>query len=95
MHGADGNQEDKIRALDVDPRVKERGMAGPRFKAIDGDLVGRWMDVDGDLEALVGEGTEANVGRVFAEFVAEMWEDEMDAMGKVRGWLGEVFMPVL
>ncbi|KAH5331291.1 hypothetical protein HBI39_196210 [Parastagonospora nodorum] len=95
MHGADGNQEDKIRALDVDPRVKERGMAGPRFKAIDGDLVGRWMDVDGDLEALVGEGTEANVGRIFAEFVAEVWEDEMDAMGKVRGWLAEVFMPVL
>jgi hypothetical protein len=98
MHGAGGNQDEKIRALDVDPRVKERGMAGPRFKAVDGDLVGRWLTVDGDLEALVGEGTEGNVERMFEEFVATLWDDETGSEGgvsKVKEWLAEVFMPVL
>ncbi|KAL5113983.1 hypothetical protein ACEQ8H_008129 [Pleosporales sp. CAS-2024a] len=98
MHGADGNQDDKIRALDVDPTIKERGMAGPRFKAIDGDVVGRWLGIDGDIETLVREGTEANVSRMFGEFIAALFRESMteqDGVAKVKTWLADLFMPVL
>ncbi|KAF1912830.1 mono-functional DNA-alkylating methyl methanesulfonate N-term-domain-containing protein [Ampelomyces quisqualis] len=101
MHGAEGNQDERIRALDVDPRQKERGQAGARFKHIDGDLVGRWLVEDGDVMQLVSEGTESNVGSLFGEFAVEMWGldgtggDEELVVQRVREWLREVFMAVL
>lgn len=95
-NGAEGNQDENIRALDVDPRQKERGLAAPRFKHIDGDALERWLRIDGDIEKLVRERTEENVLRLFGEFVGEMWGEGM-GMGveRVKEWLEEVFMPVL
>jgi hypothetical protein len=95
MNGAEGNQDDKIRALDVDPRQRERGVGGARHKHVDGDLIQRWLAVDGDIEKLVTEGTEENVGKLFREFVQELWGTNGGVVEKVEVWLGEVFMPVL
>lgn len=99
MNGAEGNQDEKIRALDVDPRQRERGAAMPRNRHVDGDRIERWLKGDGDLERLVGEGTEENVGRLFGEFVRGLWVGEelgfAEGVEKVKEWLGEVFMPVL
>lgn len=98
MNGAEGNQDGNIRALDVDPRVKERSQAGPKHKAIDGDLVHRWLQVDGNLEALLREGTEGNVSRIFVEFAKALWSDQSgyeEGLEKTKEWLVEVFMPVL
>ncbi|KAH7385265.1 mono-functional DNA-alkylating methyl methanesulfonate N-term-domain-containing protein [Phaeosphaeria sp. MPI-PUGE-AT-0046c] len=96
MNGAEGNQDEKIRALDVDPRQKERGLAAPRFKHVDGDALERWLRTDGDIDKLVLDGTEENVLRLFGEFVLEMWGEDIErGMDKVKEWLEEVFMPVL
>jgi hypothetical protein len=98
MHGAEGNQDENIRSLDVDPRVRERSMAGPMHKAIDGDLVHRWLQVDGNIEALLKDGTEENVCRIFVEFVKALYGDSTayeKGLGKAKEWLAEVFMPVL
>ncbi|KAH7084461.1 mono-functional DNA-alkylating methyl methanesulfonate N-term-domain-containing protein [Paraphoma chrysanthemicola] len=98
QNGAEGNQDDKIRAMDVDPRERERGQAGPRHKHIDGDLVGRWLRESGDVEALLKEGTEDNVLRLYADFAKALWGDEVtshdQAVAKTKEWLGEVFMPL-
>jgi hypothetical protein len=93
MNGLEGNQVEKIRALDVEPRQNERGQGGPRHKHIDGDLLLRWLSVDGDIEALLKEGTEGNVATLAGEFAEALWGS--DGLGRVKEWLGEVFMPVL
>jgi hypothetical protein len=100
MNGAEGNQEDRIRALDVDPRQKERGLGGARHKHIEGDLVQRWLHVDGDIGTLLRAGTEENVVKLFAEFAVELWGRDgvsslEESVVRARAWLGEVFMPVL
>jgi hypothetical protein len=99
MNGVDGNQDDKIRALDVDPQQKERGLGGARHRHIEGDLMHRWLDVDGDIEALLKEGTEENVMKLFVEFAAKLWGEDgrsvEENVERTREWLGEVFMPVL
>ncbi|KAF2028323.1 hypothetical protein EK21DRAFT_69951 [Setomelanomma holmii] len=98
-NGAEGNQDDKIRAMDVDPRQRERGPGGPRHKHIDGDLVGTWLNESGDLVALLRDGTEENVVKLFGEFVKVLWGDEITSseqgVVKVKSWLDEVFMPLL
>jgi hypothetical protein len=95
MNGAEGNQDEKIRALDVDPRQKERGPAGPRHKHVDGDLLQRWLDADGDVAALVGEGTEGNVGVLAEEFAGHLWGGNSTNSVQLKEWLTEVFTPVL
>lgn len=102
MNGAEGNQDERIRALDVDPRQKERGQAKARNMHVDGDRVERWYKGIGDVERLVREGTEENVVRLFGEFVREVLGENggMESglgigVEQVEKWLGEVFMPVL
>jgi hypothetical protein len=95
MNGAEGNQDEKIRALDVDPRQKERRSAGPRHKHVDGDLLQRWLDADGDVEALVGEGTEGNVSILAEEFAGQLWGGNSIDSAQLKSWLAEVFTPVL
>tara|TARA_R110002003_G_scaffold45_23_gene3688 strand:+ start:12799 stop:13278 length:480 start_codon:yes stop_codon:yes gene_type:complete len=97
-NGAEGNQDDRLRAMDVDPRKRERGQGGPRHKHIDGDLVGRWLSESGDVAALLKDGTKENVGKLFAEFATALWGDEVnsfeEAVVKTKDWLSEVFMPL-
>jgi hypothetical protein len=95
MNGAEGNQGERIRALDVDPRQKERGPTGPQHKHVDGDLLQRWLDSDGDIEALVGEGTEGNVGVLAEEFAGQLWGGNSVDSVQLKSWLAEVFTPVL
>lgn len=99
MNGTEGNQGEKIRAMDIDPRQKERGPGGPRHKHIDGDLLGRWLNECGDFEALLNEGTEQNILRLFGEFAKGLWGDDVasveEGVGRAKEWMGEVFMPVL
>jgi hypothetical protein len=103
MNGADGNQDETIRALDVDPRQRERGAGGPRHKHVDGDLLARWLSAGGDIARLVTEGTEEGVGKLFGEFWGRLLGFEgrggnagMEmGMGRVEEWLREVFMAVL
>jgi hypothetical protein len=99
MNGADGNQDDKIRALDVDPRQKERGLGGARHRHIEGDLVHRWLHVDGDIEALLRDGTEENVVKLFAEFAMKLWGGDgsslEETVERAKEWLRDVFMPIL
>jgi hypothetical protein len=84
--------------MDVDPRERQRGQGGPRHKHIDGDLVGRWLSESGDVAALLKDGTEENVGKLFAEFATALWGDEVnsfeEAVVKTKDWLSEVFMPL-
>ncbi|KAH8725580.1 mono-functional DNA-alkylating methyl methanesulfonate N-term-domain-containing protein [Phaeosphaeriaceae sp. PMI808] len=98
MNGADGNQEERIRALDVDPRQMERRQAGARYKHVDGDLLLRWMDEGEGVGALLDGGTEDGVKRVFEEFVGELWGEGIalgEGVRRVEEWLEGVFLPVL
>jgi hypothetical protein len=98
MNGAEGNQDGDIRVKDVDPRYRERDFASaPRQKAIDGDLLGTWMDESGDLRELVGEGTDREVGKLFVELAGEVNAEWVgaDVVEGTRRWVREVLMPVL
>jgi hypothetical protein len=98
MNGAEGNQDGDIRVKDVDPRYRERDFAGaPRQKAIDGDLLGTWMDEGGNLRELVGEDTDREVGKLFVELAGGInaeWVSADVVEGAMR-WLREILMPVL
>lgn len=69
---------------------------------MDGDLLKRWLEEDGDLEKLIVEGTDADVGRLLCEFVKEVWGREgvegwsgEELLRRVKEWVGEVVMPLL
>lgn len=108
MNGADGSQDGKIRARDVDPQYQERGQAGPRHKHIDGDLLSRWVDEGGSLENLVlaGKDTERDVEALFTELALRVdakWAVRTslgpvragNVLKSVRAWMSDVLMPVL
>lgn len=94
MNGAEGDQEPDslIHARTVDSRHQHHN--NPKAKHIDGDVLARWLEEDGDLEGLVGEGTEGQVRRVYKDLVGEMWEGGRGA-GGVREWVGRVVMALL
>ncbi|KAF2846626.1 hypothetical protein T440DRAFT_224519 [Plenodomus tracheiphilus IPT5] len=106
INGAGGAQDGKIRAIDVDPVHRERGVAGPRHKCVDGDLIGRWREEGGRVEELVaaGEDVERDVGVMFLEYAGRVdggWVvgsgmDGLEAVvERVERWVGEVLMSVL
>jgi hypothetical protein len=106
MNGREGEQgEGKVGVRDVDPSLGERGQAGPRGMAVDGDMVYRYLE-DGDIRSLVEEDTEAEVGQLFEKLIREVkmeaGNDSMDveedagsnALWAER-WVRDVLMPVL
>lgn len=102
MNNADGAQDDVIHAHPLDPAKSERSNAGPRWNHVDGDSLKRWLEEDGDLERLITEGTDADVGRLLREFVREVWRLEEvqrwsgeEVLRKVKEWIGEVVMELL
>ncbi|KAF2818877.1 hypothetical protein CC86DRAFT_413530 [Ophiobolus disseminans] len=99
MNNAEGDQDDGIRAAAVDPRTRERGVGGKRNGHVDGDALRRWVAVDGDVGRLVREGVDASVGRLFGEFMGEMWGGDVksldDGVEMARKWMEEILMPVL
>jgi hypothetical protein len=107
MNGLEGVQDSEIRVRDVDPRHHERNEGGPRHKHVDGDLIVRWRDEDGNLISLVHEGAEKGVAALLLEFakLLGLVSDDMNEGGgngeeaevvvSVKRWLDEVLMPVL
>jgi hypothetical protein len=106
MNGREGEQgEGSIGVRDVDPSMGERGLAGPRGMAVDGDLVFRYLE-DGDIRSLVEEGTEEEVGQLFEQLIrdvrTEAGNGSMDIEGDAESnavwaerWVRDVLMPVL
>ncbi|CAO2653403.1 Nn.00g028140.m01.CDS01 [Neocucurbitaria sp. VM-36] len=100
MNGAEGSQDAKITARSVDPSVSERGLASPRMKHVDGDLLIRWMREGGGLADLLREGTEKDVEGLFFELAGAVGfigrRGGLDGLvGEVEAWLSDVLMPVL
>jgi len=99
----EGAQNGAIRARDVDPEIREQGEAAPRFKHVDGDVLMRFFEEDGDLKKLAEEGCDVEVGRMFLEKVEAVARE--DAEGGLERWAsgyewatkwaGEVLMPLL
>ena len=82
--------------------MQERGDAAPRFKYVDGDLVKRWLDENGDCGGLVRDGCEADVERLFRELAEKLRGSEgegavsdVDIFEWVERWLIDVLMPLL
>jgi hypothetical protein len=101
QNGAEGAQDGVIKARDVDPEGMEVGDAAPRFKAIDGDLIARFWEEDGDLGELVRGGCDEDVRELFGGLVADLMTEgggvfELAGTTKLAsGWLGDVMMPLL
>jgi hypothetical protein len=100
MNGAEGAQDADIRVLEVDPKHREQGLAGPRHKHVDGDLLVRWRNKSGNLRELVQESTERGVSVLFEEFATVLLPTRVDGedvamVERVTEWLDEVLMPVL
>lgn len=100
MNGADGEQDFTIHAHVINPRLQENGHASPRFKHVDGDLLRRWLDEDGNLDKLIQQDTDRGVLRLFLEFSRALLQNdelntEKEAMTKTRQWLNEILMPLL
>ncbi|CAA9960535.1 MMS1-N domain containing protein [Pyrenophora teres f. maculata] len=110
MNNAPGNQHGSIIIRDVDPRhLEQNSQRGQRHKHIDGDLLKRWLDEGGDVEALVWDNADAEVGALFKDLALDVegsWGVRNDGKGKdrqenrqvyefVRRWMRKVLMPVL
>jgi hypothetical protein len=106
MNGTDGAQDCTIRARDVDPRLKERGASGARHSHVDGDVLLRFFEEDGDLLRLLTKDVERDLPALFGELAAELLpqgsyhaqdgsKGATDIVDAVREWLDEVLMPLL
>jgi hypothetical protein len=108
INNAGGNQEGEIRIRDVDPRYLEQwSQRGPLHKHIDGDLLKRWLAEAGDVEFLVWDDTDDEVGKQFKKLALEVDEswgvrntghtrsENRELYECVKRWMGEVLMPVL
>ncbi|KAF3042284.1 hypothetical protein E8E11_000391 [Didymella keratinophila] len=106
MNGTGGVQGSAIRARDVDPRLNERGPAGARNSHVDGDILLRFFEEDGDVVKLFTRDVELDVPALFKELAAELFpqgshhvrngsKGAADIVDAVREWLDEVLMPLL
>lgn len=106
MNGADGAQNCAIRARDVDPRLKERGTSGARNSHIDGDVLLRFLEEDGELIDLLTGNVEKDVPALFHELATELIPQgsyhvrdgsngATNIVSAVEEWLNEVLMPLL
>jgi len=105
QNGAEGAQESKIKARDVDPEAQEKGDAAPRFNHVDGDMIVRFLDEDGDLDRLVRDGCDEDVPRLFSTNLGiVLAEGEKEGKLKVESktmnewasiWFRNVLMPLL
>lgn len=106
MNGADGAQDYAIRARDVDPRLKERGASGARNSHIDGDVLLRFLEEDGDLAKLLTRDVDQDVPALFEELARELLaqgsyhvrdgsKGASDILEGVGEWLDEVLMPLV
>lgn len=106
MNGADGAQDCAIRARDVDPRFKERGASEARNNHIDGDLLLRFFEENGDLKDLLSRDTDQDVPVLFEELARALmpegsyhmrhgYRGVADVMAGIREWVEEVLMPLL
>lgn len=106
MNGAEGAQDGCIRAHDIDPGHQGRGIGTARNKHVDGDLIVKWLNENGDLQELVTIGTDCNMEPLFRKLAQALDNDTMGSndeqsepaevvYSRARRWLSQVFMPVL
>ena len=110
MNHAPGNQHGDILIRDVDPRhLEQNSQRGQRHKHIDGDLLKGWLDEGGDVEDLVWNDADAEIGALFKDLAFDVdgsWGMRNMGKGKdrqenrqlyrfVRRWMKDVLMPVL
>jgi hypothetical protein len=101
QNGAEGPQEVSIKAREVDPEVQSKGPAAPRFRHVDGDMLSRFFEQDGDLRSLVEGGCDDDVWKLFLEKVRAMFAGEDGERGEeqivkgVEAWVKEILMPLL
>ena len=106
MNGADGAQNCAIRARDVDPRNKDWGAAGARNNHIDGDLLLRFFEEDGDLRDLLSRGVDEDVPALFLDlgrallpqgsyYLRKGHAEWTDVLLGIREWIDELLMPLL
>jgi hypothetical protein len=106
MNGADGAQDYAIRARDVDPRHKERGVPAPRNNHIDGDLLLKFFDEGGDIRDLLSQDTDKDVLALFVELGRALLQqgshhlgdghaDTDNVLGGIKKWMNELLMPLL
>lgn len=98
---SDRVHDSTIKARDVDPDMQRRGPAAPRFRHVDGDLLYRFLELDGRLKNLVEDGCDGDVWKLFAEKETAMFGVSPGERGKngifaaVESWLKEILMPLL
>ncbi|KAJ4289192.1 hypothetical protein N0V90_011534 [Kalmusia sp. IMI 367209] len=80
---AEGFQDGKIKARDVDPEFQERGPGVPRLKHVDGDVLRRFFEQDGDLRNLIENGCDEDVWKLFID-KAKPIAVEDDAVARKR-----------
>lgn len=100
QNGAEGSQDGNVKARDVDPELQEKGQAAPRFKHVDGDLLLRFFDEDGDLQKLVTEACDADVAHLFISRVSDVARKDRGrkvgtAFEWAENWCADVLMPLL
>ncbi|PZD35183.1 MMS1-N domain containing protein [Pyrenophora tritici-repentis] len=110
MNNTPGNQHGGILIRDVDPRhLEQNSQRGQRHKHIDGDLLKRWLDEGGDVEGLVWDDADAEIGALFKDLALDVegtWgvrsagkgkdrQENRQMYGFVRRWMKDVLMPVL
>ncbi|RMZ70134.1 thermotolerance [Pyrenophora seminiperda CCB06] len=110
MNNSPGNQHGEISIRDVDPRhLEQNSQRGQRHKHVDGDLLKRWLEESGDVEGLVWDNTDTEIGALFKDLaldVDESWgvrnvgkrkdrQENVQVYGFVSRWMKDVLMPVL
>jgi hypothetical protein len=105
QNGADGSQDEMIRARDVDPELMDRGQGAPRFRHVDGDLIVRFLEGDGNFERLVGDGCDLGVRALFDRTLNALVDEgkregKLELKGRnsfeaVGMWVSDVLMPLL
>jgi hypothetical protein len=108
VNNAEGNQDGAIRLRDVHPHhLEQMSNRGPKHKHIDGDLIKRWMEAGEDVETLVCDDTDEEVGKLFKNLALDVdgkWRVTGSGSGRrenselykcIGMWMAEVLMPVL
>ncbi|KAF1949504.1 hypothetical protein CC80DRAFT_555226 [Byssothecium circinans] len=101
QNGAEGSQDALIKYRDIDPEVQEQGLAAPRFNHVDGDLLIRFVEEDGDVKKLFTDGCENDVWHLFRGYVRALrgqsaeGDNGREDVEWVVWWLKIVLMPLL
>jgi hypothetical protein len=105
QNGAEGAQDSKIKARDVNPEAQEQGDAAPRFNHVDGDVIIRFLEEDGDMDRLLSDGCDRDVTELFRVYMGTvlmegLMEGQLEIDSKTmeewgNSWVRDVLIPLL